>query len=61
MEDVVTVQKLTAKLSRLDSIQKQIVDEFVTFLLSKQRALKPGEAKRLLLQTSVWTDEEFNR
>lgn len=61
MQSVITTQEVTRKLDLLDPPQKQTVYEFITFLLRRRPGQKTSEDKHLLLQTSVWSEEDVQR
>ncbi len=60
LRNAITAQQLTENAERLEPLQKQAVFEFVTFLLSKRPLRKVGESKDLLLQVSVWTEQDID-
>lgn len=59
MKRALTTQQLIEKFALLDPFQKYTVYEFMTFLLSKHQSADANASKDLLLQTSVWTDQDI--
>ncbi len=53
MHDIITAQQLTETFELLEPTQKQTVDEFMTFLLSRHRVYPIQEGKQLLLDSKI--------
>ena len=55
---MITSEKIYEKCGLLDPLQRETVSEFIDFLLSKHPVCR-HDKKSLLLQTSVWNNEDI--
>lgn len=61
MQGVVTAQQLTEKIALLDPPQRETVYRFISSILSKRQTRDIDATKQLLLETSVWNEEDVRQ